>query len=410
LARGLSIAVTYIPIGQRIGIIRRSRGMTQEQVAGQLGMSGQWLSNIERGVRTPDRYSVLVPIARVLKVTVAELIGERPVSTPGRVEGQESALAVRLALAEPMMTTPNGDRPPSVDHDELSARVRGAWSHVHDARYQDFGVLAPKLLRDCEHAVRDGGSERRNASLRLLAELYQAIAAMMAKLGEHDAAWVAGDRSVFAAMQAGDAVLAAAGAFRLGHVFLDSGRLDHAEHTTASAATAVEPAARAGAADAMALWGALWLVQAVAAARGRDRDSALSATARAEDVAARLGAGYEERRFDTEFGAANVAAHGVAVAVELGDSAEALRRSTTVDVTALSPERRARLLVDVARAHAQRRARGAAVAALEQAEQLAPEMVRSDRLARDTVRDLLRRERGRSKRGRLDLAARMGLL
>jgi hypothetical protein len=61
----------------------------------------------------------------------------------------------------------------------------------------------------------------------------------------------------------------------------------------------------------------------------------------------------------------------------------------------------------VARAHAQRRRGGAAVAALEDAERLAPEMVRCHRLARETLRELLRRERGRAKPGRLGLARRL---
>ena len=66
--------------------------------------------------------------------------------------------------------------------------------------------------------------------------------------------------------------------------------------------------------------------------------------------------------------------------------------------------------MDLARAHAQRRKTAAAVRSLEAAERLAPELVRSHWLARETVRELLRRERGHAKPGRLDLAGRMGLL
>lgn len=242
-----------------------------------------------------------------------------------------------------------------------------------------------------------------------MAEVYQAVAAMMAKLGETATAWVAADRSTFAAMQANDAALAGAGRFRLGHAFLSAGRPDQAERAVVDAADALEPAATDGDSDATALWGALNLVKAIAAARRGDRDAALSAIANADEAVLRLGAGYEDCRYDTEFGARNVALHAVSVAVELGNAAEALRRSSDVDTSGLSAERSARLLVDVARAHAQRRNRGAAVDALEQAERLAPEMVRCHWLARETVLDLLRRQRGRAKR-RFDLAGRMGLL
>jgi hypothetical protein len=212
----------------------------------------------------------------------------------------------------------------------------------------------------------------RRDAWRLLAGLYQAIAAMMAKLGEVAAAWVAADRSTFAATESGDIVLAAAGSFRLGHAFLNAGKLDEAARAVDLAAAAVETVAQTGDADATALWGALNLARAIAAARGRDRDAALSAIARAQDAAERLGPDYVDGRFDTEFGARNVALHAVAVAVELGDAAEAVRLASDLHTVGLSAERRARLLVDLARAHTQRRRGGAAVSALEEAERLGP--------------------------------------
>ena len=55
----------------------------------------------------------------------------------------------------------------------------------------------------------------------------------------------------------------------------------------------------------------------------------------------------------------------------------------------LSAERRARMLIDVARAHAQRRQAHDAVAALRQAEDITPEQVRGHDLVRQLVSDLL---------------------
>jgi hypothetical protein len=233
---------------------------------------------------------------------------------------------------------------------------------------------------------------------------------MMAKLGEADAAWVAADRSAYAAARAGDPVLASAGAFRLGHAFLSADKPEQAERAAEVATDALERHPTGGSGDALAMRGALHLVKAVAAARRGHADAAWLAISRARDAAHELGADYVDCRFDTEFGAQNVATHAVSVAVELGDAAEALRRAGAVDAGRLSSERRARLLVDVARALAQQRKGAAAIRALEDAEQLAPELVRCHWLARETVLDLLRRQRGRTKPGRLDLAGRMGLL
>jgi hypothetical protein len=64
--------------------------------------------------------------------------------------------------------------------------------------------------------------------------------------------------------------------------------------------------------------------------------------------------------------------HAVALAIDLGDAGEALDVARGIDASGLSSERQARLLVDVARAHGQRRHTGEATKALLDSECLAP--------------------------------------
>ena len=52
-----------MPIGERIAIYRRRRGLTQLVLAGLIGRSESWLSQVERGIRPIDRLSVLIDIA-----------------------------------------------------------------------------------------------------------------------------------------------------------------------------------------------------------------------------------------------------------------------------------------------------------------------------------------------------------
>lgn len=99
-----------------------------------------------------------------------------------------------------------------------------------------------------------------------------------------------------------------------------------------------------------------------------------------------MGEGRDD--YGTEFGPTNVKLHQVAVEVELGNAAEALRLAASVDESRLSAERRARYLIDVARAHAQRRDTTASVAALVDAESIAPAKVSDSRLVRDLMADL----------------------
>jgi hypothetical protein len=182
-------------------------------------------------------------------------------------------------------------------------------------------------------------------------------------------------------------MLVAAGAFRLVFVFIAARHYDQAEETARTAAAALRPKADEGDLPAMSLWGGLTLQRAVIASRTNDADTAYDELEQAGQIAERLGDGHNE--FNTEFGPTNVRLYEIAVAVELGDAGRALRAAATVDTSGLSAERQSRMLIDVARAHAQRRQTNEAVAALTQADNIAPELLRGHDLARQLVSDLL---------------------
>jgi transcriptional regulator with XRE-family HTH domain len=54
-------------IGRRIAEIRKQKGLTQKYVAGRLGKTPQWLSNIEREIR-PISADELAKLAVILDV------------------------------------------------------------------------------------------------------------------------------------------------------------------------------------------------------------------------------------------------------------------------------------------------------------------------------------------------------
>src|SRR5215470_18320828 len=64
--------------GQRIARARRRRGLSQAALAGLVGRSESWLSQVERGLRNVDSHGVLMSLAEVLRVDVAELTGDEP--------------------------------------------------------------------------------------------------------------------------------------------------------------------------------------------------------------------------------------------------------------------------------------------------------------------------------------------
>src|ERR1700730_6580839 len=124
----------FIPIGERIAAQRRRRGMSQAQLAHRLGRSGQGRSNIERGVRRADRYSLLNAIAGELRVPVTELTGEAPRLLRDPAEQHQAVQEIRLALTG--HSSLSGLLRPVEDGGEceierVESEVREAWDLIH---------------------------------------------------------------------------------------------------------------------------------------------------------------------------------------------------------------------------------------------------------------------------------------
>ncbi len=374
-------------LGRKIAAERRRRGLSQPELARMVDRSVAWVSQVERGVRKVDRMSVLEALAAALEVPLAELAAEAPV-VAAVTEEPPGAGGLRLVLSGAYALRAMLDgrrRTPAVS--TLRTKARKAWKLAHAGRYADLAELLRVLVPDLETAARAVPEEQRAEVFELMAATYQACSAALAKLGEPEAAWIAADRAMAAAERAGNPLLVAAGTFRLVFVFIAARHYGQAEETARTAAEALWPLAEQGDPQAMSLWGGLTLQRAVVAARLNDPDTAYDQLEGARQVAGRLGEGRNDH--NTEFGPANVGLQEVAIAVDLGDAGRALRAAAAVDTSGLSAERRARLLIEVARAHAQRRQADEAVAALLRAEQITPELVRGHALVRQLVSDLL---------------------
>lgn len=373
-------------LGRKIAAERRRRGLSQPELARMVDRSVAWVSQVERGVRKIDRMSVLETLATALDIPLAELAAEAPV-VAAVTEEPPGAGELRLVLsgAHVLRAILGGGRAPAVR--TLRTRAGKVWELTHAGSYSELTGLLRGLVPDLEASARLVREDQRAGVFGLMATTYQACSAALAKLGEPDVAWVAADRAMAAAERAGDPLLVAAGAFRLVFVFIAARHYGQAEETARTAADALRPLAEEGNPQAMSLWGGLTLQRAVIAARVNDAHTAYSQLEETARIASELGEGRND--YNTEFGPANVALYEIAIAVELGDAGRALRVAATVDTCGLSAERRARMLLDVARAHAQRRQVTEAVTALREAEDITPEQVRGHELARQLVADLL---------------------
>jgi transcriptional regulator with XRE-family HTH domain len=363
--------------------------MSQGELAIAINRSESWVSQVERGVYAVERIGLLQALADALGVSMAELRDDvaEPPAEVAPIEAGSDLDGLRLALSghpalEVLLTTPD---PVAVDVPAFEARVEHVWSLEHASEYTVLNDALPSLLHDLERASRTATDDEQADLLALLARAYQAAAASFAQRDEADASWVAADRAIAAADRSGKPLQAIAGHFRMAHAFMRLNQMAQAERVATVAADAL--ASRIERAEApteeLSLYGAMNLVLAFIRAKENDRVGAKEHLAAAQQVADRLGA--DRNDFNTEFGPTNVQLHALAVAIEIGDAGEALDIAARVDPSGLSPERQARFWLDVGRAHAQRRHIGDAVAAIREAEDLAPEQIRGHRTTRETV-------------------------
>jgi transcriptional regulator with XRE-family HTH domain len=380
-------------LGERVAEYRRRRGLSQRELAAEVQRSESWVSQVERDIQPVERLSVLHALADALGITVRELRPETATEDQ-RARKANDLDGLRLAMSgHPVLSSLLGPSTTTetVDVEDLERRVEDVWSMTHESRFAQLSNALTDLLPQLETAARNLGIAQEDIYRlhHLRARAYQAAAAAFARQDDAEAAWVAADRAIAAAEESGVSLEVVAGHFRMAHGFMRLRRFDQAERVSATAISALRPLVEAdnSPAEVLSLFGAMHLVQAMIAALEGDRAVAHQRIRAAERVAGLLG---EDRNdFDTEFGPTNVQLHAVAMAVELADAGEALEVAQAVDPSGLSPERQARLLVDVARAHTQRRHVGEATTALLSAERVAPEQVRTHHLARDTIRDVL---------------------
>jgi len=399
--------------GERIAYHRKRLGLSQVEFAGLIGRSDSWVSQVERGVRAIDRLSVLQKVADTLSVPVEELRGE-DLDDAAAADRPEAFEELRLTLTgHPAISVVLGSPAQAMTAErvgQLRSQQEQVWGMVHASRYRELAPLVASLIPELEQAVRASARPELTEALReLLTDTYQAVAAMMAKLGETDAAWIAADRAAFAAEMLHDRLAVAASLFRMAHVFLTLRQTGQAQAVASAAIDGLEhQAPQTPTTETLSLCGAFHLVLAIAAARDNDRAQAHEHLDQARTIAERIGEDRDD--FGTEFGPTNVALHAVAVAVELGDAGQALDLAHDINAEGLSAERQARYDIDLAQAHAMRRQIGEALRYLERAEQLTPEQTRTHRAARAVARELIQLSGSRPRPELRELAERFGVV
>ncbi|MFC7532322.1 helix-turn-helix domain-containing protein [Actinoplanes sp. GCM10030250] len=397
-------------LGERIAAYRRRRGLSQTALAGLIGRSESWLSQVERGVRSVDRMSILLDMAKVLHVDVESLTGRPWQYAPngGTTPADLDDVRRYFARYDHLL---GEDFEPVIDFSGLRSLASNAHMRYQAAEYEAVVTDLPEILlaADSLHQVVDA-SDRREMLLSYVST-YVVAAKLLTKMGAADLAQLAADRCATAALEAGSLEAQGMAAYQVVCALLRADRPEDAENLAMKMATRISRQARSDAPTLVSVAGALWLISAVIAGRRTDRSEAYQRLDHAESLAGMLG--HDANFAWTAFGPTNVAIHRVSVAAELGDAGEALQVAAAVNPDALPSglnSRRAQVYLDLAWAQAQRKRDSEAILHLLEAERVAPNAIRYNVVVREMVREMLSRSKRSKSTALHNLAVRSGVL
>lgn len=397
--------------GERIARARRRRGLSQTVLAGLVGRSESWLSQVERGKRRADSHEVLTRLADVLRIDIDEITGPAGNKDEETMRAYQPADEIERAMMryDEAAAAVSGSRPAAAARfSYLRASAQSAYRDYQAARYEETGRVLPALIRDAETVARaPGGSSPDACEARVI--VYDTAAALLRRVGEPALAWAAADRAMAAAEQSGRPARAAAAAWRLSYVVNSRKQSAAALELAMTAAGALE-SSLCSVPEQLSIYGALHLAAVNAAASVYDRATVTTLLAKAEEIASQTGNG---NYLGTAFGPVNVAMHTLSAALKLGDAKTAVETGESLDPDALPAgctARRTQVRLDLARAYAMRKQDAAAVNMLLDAEHISPQLVRYDSRTRDVLSLLLRREHRPSTPELRPLAHRAGVI
>jgi transcriptional regulator with XRE-family HTH domain len=387
-------------VGARIAMIRKTRGWTGRELARRAHVSYSLVAKVESGA-APASPALIGAVARALRVDVPRITGQPYEEPPG---GQAARLhemigAIRRAVGTYDLPE-EGITPPAFTR--LAADVQRVSALGQEAKFVQVGGALPGLLGELGVAVHTAGEADRPRLFGLLAEAYSGASTIANLLGYLDLRAQVIERIRWASERCGDPLrlqrvrwqrstsLLADGAFEQGLKLMDQVRSDLGEDIS----TMDGPA--------LSVYGSAHLRSAFLAARaaktkgGGYAQEAWAHIDAARQVAVRIG--KDRNDYGLAFGPSNVAQHEVAVAVELEDGGEAVKRSRRIRFPPTHPPiRRGHHYIDLARGYVMVGDHPGSLRCLQEARKIAPQQTRHHPMVRETVLAIAAARRGREE-------------
>jgi transcriptional regulator with XRE-family HTH domain len=385
--------------GSRMAALRKTRGWTARELARRAHVSYSLLTKVESGA-APASPSLIGAVARALQVDVPRITGQ-PYEEP---RGQAARLHESIEPIRRSVETfdlPDEAIAPRA-YTALAADVKRMSALGQSARYAQIGSELPGLLDELSVAVHAAVGEERARLFGLLAEAYSGASVIANLLGYLDLRSQVVDRIRWASENSGDhlrmqrvrwqrtAILMSVGAYGQGLTLMNQVRADLGDDITAMDG------------PTLSVYGSTHLRSAIMAARASRTDApgyaqdAWAHIEAARSVATHMG--RDRNDYGLAFGPSNVAQHEVAVAVELEDGAEAVRRARGVRLGPRVPSvRRGHHYIDLARGYVMAADYVGGLRCLQQARQIAPQQTRHHPMVRETVFAIASARRGRDE-------------
>ena len=385
--------------GSRIAALRKTRGLTARELAERAHVSYSLLTKVESGA-VPASPALIGAVARALRVDVPRVTGqpyEEPRGQAARLH--ESVVPLRRSIGT--YDLPDEEITPR-PYAALAGDVRSISALGQSAKFVQIGVELPGLLDELTAAVHGAAGDERGRMFALLAEAYSGASVIANILGYLDLRAQVVERIKWASEQSGDALrlhrvqwqraasLMSVGAYSQALTLMEQVRADLGDDI------------RSMDGPTLSVYGSTHLRSAILASRA----SRTGAPGYAQDAwthmaAARAAAtqmGSDRNDYGLAFGPSNVAQHGVAVAVELEDGVEAVRRGRTVRLgTQVPAVRRGHHYIDLARGYVLAGDHSGGMRSLQRARQIAPQQTRHHPMVRETVLAIASARRGRDE-------------
>lgn len=379
-------------LADRLQSVRKRRGLTQAELAGEAGVSVSLIRQLEQGTARGTRLETAHRLAIVLRVPTSTLLSGPDAAEPEPGDVEEWTAVRRALEGRAAGESLDGTAGEPATLQGVRAGLDEVIPLMVASRYAQVRRILPALLRDADALVAGCADGDQAAARNLRSQVRSVTSSLMIRTWQFDAA----DHAAQLALDdAGDGLTAGAVADRACWALIRQGRLAAARELATRWADDVEPRVSRASRDELAVWGRLLLRVSSAAARDNRPGEAADALRLAQVASAGVGRDFHLAGDPMHvFGPMMVTMMKAESAMVQGRPEVTLQLASRLDGRGFplsATWHRHRL--DVANAHAATRQHAEAFEVLQQIRHQAPEWLVAQRYARDILGKVIARRR-----------------